>query len=150
MIARYFDSSVILYELLEEKAHPQVEELWESAGEKLSSSLLRFECVIGIRRAALLQGDAPGDMWARERLDLLSEFLDALNFKAIDGSIEEILRLSPALADCRTLDAIHVATALYFRPYVDGALEIVTRDGRMRLLAGKLGFPVQPSEVRPA
>src|SRR5271157_3097952 len=123
-----------------------VKELWDGASEKLSSNLLRFECVIGIRRAALLQGLAPGDMWARERLDLLSGFLDALNFKAMDGSIEEVIRLTPALADCRTLDAIHVATALHFKPYVEGPLEIVTLDKRLRHLAVKLGFKVQPSD----
>ncbi|MGA2643030.1 MAG: hypothetical protein ABSG21_19270 [Spirochaetia bacterium] len=96
----------------------------------------------------LLQGLAPGDVWARERLDLLSGFLDALNFKAIDGSIEEIIRLTPALSDCRTPDTIHVATALHFRPYVDDSLEIVTRDKKMRLLGEKLGFLVLPTEVR--
>lgn len=146
MTVRYFDSSVFLSELLQEKVHPLVEGLWDGAGERLSSSLLRIECVIGIRRAALLQGLAADDKWARERLDLLYGFLDALSFKAVDGSIEEIIRLTPALADCRTLDAIHLATALQFRPYVEGSLEIVTLDRRMRLLAGKLGFQVQPSE----
>jgi hypothetical protein len=49
---------------------------------------------------------------ARGRLDLLTGFLDALNFKAIDEAIEEIIRLTPALANCRTLNAIHITTAL--------------------------------------
>ena len=79
-------------------------------------------------------------------MSLLSPFMDVLNFKAIDGSIKEIIRLTPALADCRTLDAVHVATALHFKPYVEGALEIVTLDGRTRQLARRVGFQVQPSE----
>ena len=146
MAVRYFDSSVILSELLEEKIHPLLIELWNGAEERLSSSLLKIECVVAIRRAALLQGVAADDVWARERMDLLSGFLDALNFKAIDRSIEELIRLTPALADCRTLDAIHVATALHFKPYVEGPLEIVTLDRRMKQLAEKMGFQVQPQE----
>ena len=131
--------------LLEEEDHPPVHELWIAAEERLSSGLLRMECIIAIRRIAVLKGLAADDAWAKERLDLLTGFLDVLNFKAIDGSIEEIIRSTPALADCRTLDAIHVSTALYFKPYVEGSLEIVTLDRRMRQLAGKLGLQVQPS-----
>jgi hypothetical protein len=84
--------------------------------------------------------------WAREKLDLLTGFLDAPNFKAIDGAIEEIIRLTPALADCRTLDAIHITTVLHFKPYVEGSLEIVTLARTMKPLAMKLEFQVQPRD----
>ena len=144
MAARYFDSSVILSALLEEK--DTADELWVGSDRRLSSALLRIECVVAIRRAAIQRAVAPEDSWARERLDAPARFLEAMSFKAIDGSIEEVIRLNPALAGCRTLDAIHVATALHFKPYVEGSLEIVTLDRRMRQLAGKLGFQVQPSE----
>ena len=144
MPVRYFDSSGIISVLLDEKDHPPVHELWIGADKRLSSGLLRIECVIAIRRAALLQRLAFDDTWVRERLNKLSGLLDALNFKAIDEAIEKIILLNPALADCRTLDAIHVATALHFKPYVEGPLEIVTLDKRMKQLAGKLGFQVQP------
>ncbi len=146
MAVRYFDSSVILSELLAEKIHPLLDELWNGAEERLSSSLLRIECVTAIRRAALLQRVVADAGWVHERLDVLSGFLDSLNFKAIDGSIEEVIRLTPALANCRTLDAIHVATALHFKPYVEGPLEVVTLDRRMKQLAEKMGFQVQPPE----
>jgi predicted nucleic acid-binding protein len=146
LAARYFDSSVILSVLLEEEDHPPAHELWIGAERRLSSGLLRLECIIAIRRIAILQGLPADGAWARERLDLLTGFLDALNFRAIDGAIEEIIRLTPALADCRTLDAIHVATALHFKPYVEGSLEVVTLDRRMKHLAMKLGFQVQPRD----
>jgi predicted nucleic acid-binding protein len=145
-MVRYFDSSAVLSGLLEEKDHPALPGLWNRADGRLSSSLLKIECVVAVRRAALLRGLGADDTWAADRLDLLTGFLDALDFKAIDDSIEEIIRLTPALADCRTLDAIHVATALHFKPYVEGSLEIVTLDRRMKHLAMKLGFQVQPSE----
>jgi predicted nucleic acid-binding protein len=146
MTVRYFDSSAVLSGLLEEKDHPAVHELWNGADERLSSSLLKIECVIATRRAALPRGFATDDKWARDTLDVLFRFLDALNLKPVDGAIEEIIHLTPALAGCRTLDAIHVATALHFKPYVKGSLEIVTLDRRMKQLAVKMGFQVQPSD----
>jgi predicted nucleic acid-binding protein len=145
-MVRYFDSSAVLSGLLEEKDHPALAGLWNGADGRLSSSLLKIECVVAVRRAALLRGLGADDTWAGERLDVLTGFLDALDFKTIDHSIEEIIRLTPALADCRTLDAIHVATALHFKPFVEGALEIVTLDRRMRQTARKLGFEVLPSD----
>jgi predicted nucleic acid-binding protein len=123
-----------------------VGDLWLSADERLCSSLLRIECIVAIRRAALRQGGTAEDAWVQERLGLLSDVLDELNFKPVDSAIEEIIRGAPALADCKTLDTIHVATALHFRTFVDGNFEVVTLDRKMRQLAAKLGFVVQPSE----
>jgi predicted nucleic acid-binding protein len=114
-------------------------ELWLSADERLSSTLLRIECVIAIRLASLLQGGTADDAWVQERLGLLSDVLDELNFKPVDSSIEEIIRDTPALADCRTLDAIHVATALHFKTFAEGPFEFVTLDKRMKQLAKKVG-----------
>jgi len=142
---RYFDSSALLAELLIQQGSPAVRELWQGADERLSSSLLRIECIVAIRRAALFQGGSAADGWAQERLGLLSEVLDTLSFKTIDASIEEIIQSTPALADCRALDAIHVATALLFKTYVQGSVEIVTLDKRMKQLAGRLGFHVLPA-----
>jgi predicted nucleic acid-binding protein len=146
MTVRYFDSSAVVSGVLEEKDHPAVGELWNSADERLSSSLLRIECIIALRRAAIQHGIAADDTWVRERLDVMAQFLDGMNFKAIDGSIEEVIKLTPALADCGTLDAIHIATALHVRTFIDGPFEIVTLDKRMKQLAKKVGFQVQPSE----
>ena len=145
MPVRYFDSSAVLSGLLEEKDHPAFHELWSGAEERISSSLLKIECVIAVRRAAIRRGFAAADTWALERLDVLTAFMKEFNFKAIDGSIEEIVRLTPALADCRALDAIHIATALHFKPFAESSLEIVTLDRRMRHLAGTLGFQVLPA-----
>jgi predicted nucleic acid-binding protein len=132
--------------LLARQDPPVIQELWQGSDERLSSSLLGIECTIAIRRTALFRGGSADDAWAREKLDLLSGVLDEVNFKAIDASIEEMIRLTAALADCRALDAIHMATALHFKAFVEGPLEIVTLDRRMRRVAEKLGFAVLPQE----
>jgi uncharacterized protein with PIN domain len=66
MTVRYFDSSAVVSGVLEEKDHPAARELWNSADERLSSNLLKIECIIAIRRAALQRGIAADNTWVRE------------------------------------------------------------------------------------
>jgi antitoxin (DNA-binding transcriptional repressor) of toxin-antitoxin stability system len=75
---------------------------------------------------------------------LLDSFLEALECKRIDDDILRIISENALLANCRSLDAIHVATALYFRPYQDDALQVVTLDRRMGETAVAAGFAVLP------
>jgi len=111
MTVRYFDSSAFLSGLLDEKDLPALHELWNGADERLSSSLLKIECVIAARRAARLRGLAPDDKWAHDILALLSGFLDALSFKSIDGSIEEIIRLTAERDASEEIDGAVTALA---------------------------------------
>jgi predicted nucleic acid-binding protein len=143
----YFDSSVILSELLAEREEPDVARLWEESNERFSSNLLRIECLIGIRRAALAQGLSADNSWARERIDLMLRSTETISFKIMDTSIEDLIRLTPTLSDCRALDAIHLATALYFKSNLDEQIGIVTLDRRMAALARKLGFSVFPTHA---
>jgi predicted nucleic acid-binding protein len=144
-MVRYFDSSIMLAGILEQEPQDLLASLWDPAEIRLSSLLSKIECVIGIRRAAVLQDLAMDGTWCMERLRLLEAYLEELECKRIDDEILDIIRKNVFLANCRSLDAIHVATALYFKPYQDEPLQIVTLDGRMRETAGKAGFAVLPA-----
>ncbi len=64
--------------------------------------------------------------------------------KRLDDEIEEIVRGTSDLSDCRTLEAIHLVTALYFQPHHDEPINVVTLDRRMREVATRLGFTILP------
>ena len=140
----YFDSSAILSHLLEEREAPGISRLWDESTERLSSNLLKIECIVGIRRAGLAQGFPADTEWPMERIDLLSQFLSGMSFKIVDESVENVIRLTPGLSNCWALDAIHLATALLFRSNVDEPFSLVTLDNRMRVLAPQFGFSVLP------
>jgi predicted nucleic acid-binding protein len=57
----------------------------------------------------------------------------------------EALDREPALAECRTLDALHLATALYLRERASEGFRLVTFDDRMRQTGLKLGLEVGPA-----
>jgi predicted nucleic acid-binding protein len=144
-LIRYFDSSAVLARLLVQEPDPVVAELWGSASERLASSLLVVECLIGIRRAAAHRRIQWDDPWVRSRIAAAERTFEEVTFKALDRSIEEIVRNTPSLAECRTLDAIHVATALHFRPSAEGPFEVVTLDKGMKNVARRLGLTVSPA-----
>jgi predicted nucleic acid-binding protein len=143
-MTRYFDSSIMLAGILEQEPSDLLASLWDPAEIRLSSLLSKIECVIGVRRAAILQELAPDGPWCMKRIRMLEAFLEELECKRIDDDILDIIRGNVFLANCRSQDAIHVATALYFKSYQDEPIQIVTLDSRMRETAGKAGFAVLP------
>ncbi len=142
----YYDSSVMLSAVLEEKRDYDYTLLWDNVSTRLSSNLLKIECIIGVRRAGLMQGLDPDNEWVTQRIDILEQYFNGIYFKLIDDSIEKTIRKCTALADCRSLDAIHLATALYFKPHLEEPVFISSLDKRMRAVASKLGFKLFPED----
>jgi len=140
----YYDSSILLAAILEQAPLDLIPSLWEPMKIRISSVLSKIKCMTGLRKAGVLQKLAPDGPWCTERIRLLDSFLDELECKRIDDDIHDIIRKTPSLANCRSLDAIHVATALYFKPHLDEGIQIVTLDGRMRQTAIDAGFAVLP------
>ena len=137
-MAAYFDSSVLLSLLLGDANASHAQALWRSELERVSSTLLDVECTTVLRRAI------PARLGPAQRQELesrLSTALEEVTLKPLDEDITSLVRDTPALAVCRTLDTAHVATALFFRGG-DPELPICTFDVRMAKEARELGFTV--------
>ncbi len=141
----YYDSSIILAGILEQSPQGTLDSLWDEASVRLSSYLLQIECLIGLRMAGALLRHDPGSAWIKERTEVLRDYLLGVSCKFVDEDIEAIVRETPALSDCRTLDAVHLATALYLKPHQEEPITVVTLDKRTRSLARRLGFAVAPA-----
>ncbi len=141
----YFDSSVLLSLLVGDALAGRAQKLWQAETERVSSILLDVECTIVLRRALTAGVTVADQRAAEQRLDLA---LDEVTLKPVDETIAEIAHDTPALAGCRALDAVHLATALYFRA-ADPELRVCTFDARMSEVARRLGFLVcdQQSET---
>src|SRR5690242_4719984 len=112
MTVAYFDSSVLLAMLLQEARETEAGNLWKSLPTKVSSLLLSAECWVSLRRHFLRNGKEPSEKWLKERDEFLTEALAGIELKRMDEETLTLLKGQPILADCRTLDAIHLATAL--------------------------------------
>jgi predicted nucleic acid-binding protein len=141
----YFDSSVLLTVLLAEPRAEEASKVWLESEAKVSSILLEAECLNAIRRYASSIGKKIPAGWVEERVAFMGESLADLTAKHVDGEVLSAIRSESALSDCRTLDAIHLATALYFRAKGDDELRLASFDVKMRETARKLGFKLLPA-----
>lgn len=109
----------------------------------LTSDLTLIECDRVLHRASVL-GELSG-VEALRRRSILSTAAEHWAVFAIDGEVTERARRPFPREPLRTLDAIHVATALAVRSLVT-ELRLLSLDGRVRRNAIALGFEVVPDE----
>jgi len=139
----YFDSSVLLAILLDEKRKEAAIELWKSATIRLSSILLKLETITVIRRTYEHNRSKLEPAWLTNKLNELNEYLQEVNFRIIDEEIERTLLLKKDVSKCRTLDAIHIATAIGFSELIpDSPFFIYTFDAEMAKVARIFRFRI--------
>lgn len=140
----YFDASVLLASLLQEPGQARLIPLWDDEPTRVSSILLEAECLTVLRRAAASQPVTESAAFLTVRLQLLDDYLAGITLKNHDDEVSRSLRAEPRLKSCRTLDAIHLATALLFQAQFDDPITVCSLDQRLREAAVSLGFPVAP------
>jgi len=124
----YLDSSALVKVVAREAETPALLSLLEARPEVASSALAQVEVLRAVRRAGGRKRD----------LDRAREVLSRVVLIAVDDSIlEAAATLDPAAL--RSLDAIHLATALELRPESQA---IVSYDDRLNAAAEAIGIPV--------
>jgi len=143
----YFDSSILLAILLDEKRKEESLELWNEATVRVSSILLKLETITVLRRTYEHNKNKLEPSWITKKINELNEYLQEVNFRIIDEDIEKIVFLRKEIAKCKTLDAIHVATALDFSKLIPSSdFYLYTFDKNMANLAKLLKFKINKSK----
>lgn len=134
MIA-YVETSVLLRVVLKE---PKPLASWRRIQSAFTSELTRVECFRTIDRLRL--GGRLDDEDVAMRRELVERHLDAMGVVAID---RRVLRRAaePLPTSLRTLDAIHVTTALALRAR-EPTLGFATHDAELVIAARALGLRV--------
>lgn len=125
----YVDTSILLAELLSEDRHPDPA-FWDQP--LVSSRLLEYETWTRLhaRRLGSSHGEAARQLIGRiAMLELVSPVLS----RALD----------PFRGPVRTLDALHLASAVFLREH-QPALRLATYDDRLARAAGAEGLPLFP------
>ena len=137
----YAESSAVLAWLLGEEAGSRVRQLLTAAEIVVASDLTVIEC-----ERVLIRATALGDLTEADAADRRAHLTTA-------ASHWQVLRIGPDIVDrarrpflgepIRTLDAIHLASALTARSAVAG-LELLSLDNRIRKAGERLGLPLRP------
>jgi predicted nucleic acid-binding protein len=135
-VIAYIDTSVLLRVLLQQ---PGILKEWDQLEIGLASVLLRVEALRGL-----------DFLWHRRELDAaelfdkrqrLAEFWERLDLKEITPPILDIAA-QPFPTPIRTLDAIHLATAIVSRRRAERPLVFATHDTQLARAARAMHFDV--------
>ena len=138
----YMESSAVLAWLLDEPTAPKVIASIVAAEGLVASVLTVVECDRALLRAATT-GRVPEGEAARRRGRLEAAARRWSIVAVLQEHVERARRAFP-LEPLRTLDALHLATALHFRRELS-ELSVLTLDERMRVNAKALGLAVSPN-----
>ena len=140
----YAESSAILAWLLGEQAGAAVRRLLAEAEVVIASDLTLVECDRVLIRA-VARGDAT-EADAADRRAYLNSAATYWNVLRIGQDVVDRARQRFPGEPTRTLDALHLASALVARSAVPG-LEILSLDHRVRISGRHLGFGLQPAGI---
>lgn len=140
MIA-YAESSAVLAWLLGEPAGDDVRRVLSGAERVVSSTLTQVECARGLARGVLSGRLGRGDELAALRI--LDEAAAVWTMLELSGRVLAWARTPFPAEPVRTLDALHLATAVTFREQLPD-LVVVSLDERVRGNAAELGMAIAP------
>ena len=140
MEIHYFDTSVILSLLLHDKNSERALSFWNNSPMRASSKLLLFECATVINRECARLPELLQKKWKKDAAAWLSRASSSMALYEVNDDVLSVVSEETRFNRARTLDAIHLATALVFKKAIPTT--IVTFDTRMREVAEILGFSV--------
>jgi len=138
----YAESSAVLAWLLGEDASPQVRDALGSAALVMASDVTLIECDRVLIRAVAL-----GEMTEADAADRRAELNAAAahwHVLRVSAEIVERTRRPFPGEPVRTLDAIHLSSALAARSAIAG-VRLLSLDERIRGAARRLGLQLQPA-----
>ncbi|GBU24887.1 hypothetical protein R83H12_01522 [Fibrobacteria bacterium R8-3-H12] len=140
-MASYFDSSLLLTILLDEAKQKEAYNIWLSEEDKFSSVLLRIETDISIKRYYKQNKHILHSDWLASKKIQLNKFLNEIHYKPIDETFAYYMAQYDVFAGCKSLDAIHIATAAHFKYNSRGETFLFCSfDKNMLKIAKELGF----------
>jgi predicted nucleic acid-binding protein len=136
----YIDSSVVLSIIFQEANLENSVKIWKKSEIRVSSILLEAESKISIKRTFLNNRRKLGQTWKERKLIELDSLLEEINLKNLDSSTIENLNKEDTLSGCRTLDALHLLTAIEIQKELGEDLFIFSYDKEFIKVAKQLGF----------
>jgi predicted nucleic acid-binding protein len=134
----YLDSSLLLEIYLSQPRGDQARAVVALDEPKVSSWLLAIEVGVVLRRA--LGQDPRNHALLAAALTRLDEDLKAISLVERLAAVAARVRHEERFSQCRTLDALHAATALEIQAMAGHPVRLATFDQRLAGLASTLGL----------
>ncbi|TGN18851.1 PIN domain-containing protein [Leptospira idonii] len=146
-MALYIDSSFLLSIIYSENHFEKYLEIFNSQEKKFSSILLEIETMRSLNLIYTLKKKELGKAWLNEAETLLNDFLSQINLKNVDFDIQLEIKKHKNILELKSLDATHLATAIYIRKMISDDLIICTLDDKFRSVSKKFEFSLLPKSI---
>lgn len=134
----YLDSSVMLSVYLDEDGADDIIRIIEGRTTLVGSWLLPMEVYVSLRRNVGRVVEAQS--FVEDTLSRFDEDLGDIELMEDVGAVSDRIRDDPRLARCRTLDAIHVASALWWQESTASPVRVATLDRRVAEVSQAVGL----------
>ncbi|EKJ85762.1 PIN domain-containing protein [Leptospira meyeri] len=137
----YIETSILLSIILGDHFNDKAVSIWNAQSEKVSSILTLIEATIVLRRFFKANKKNLSSHWLSKQEKQLKELLSECSLMKIDENIQSIIELKKDIADCRSLDGIHVATAIFLKDVMHSSnFAFYSFDNRVNEVAAKFGL----------
>lgn len=127
--------------ILEDEFYNKASQIWNQENENVSSILTGVETIIIIRRFFKLNKKRLAPNWLSKNEKRLKDLLSECSLVKFDESILSIIESRKEISDCRSLDGIHVATAIFLRDcFIDSLFYFYSFDKRVNEVPIKYGL----------
>jgi len=127
--------------LLDENRQDEAIYIWKSNPIKISSILLKIETNISLLKFYKQNEYKLGINWLNEKKALRKKLLNEVFLNDITESFADTMEQNDILAKCKSLDAIHIATAIDIsEKYSKSEICICSFDKNMLRIAKEFGF----------
>ncbi len=134
------ESSAVLTWLLDEPRAPEIATILAGAGEIVTSCLTLIECERALQRLQIM--GSPTQDLVQRRTRLLAASQGWIRVELTE-ECQRIARGNFPVEPIRTLDALHMATAINVRDWM-GPIHLLSLDQRIRDNGQALNFPLLP------
>ena len=142
----YVDTSLVLSILFEEDTMEESISLLDNSKSKFSSTITIAECYNNLNKVKVSNVSQKMEIWYSTKVKELEKILSLLNFKVYDKDIVNLIKTNINLIGCKTLDSIHLATAMYIKMKTDSEIKILSYDKKMNKVGKKIGLETIISE----
>lgn len=143
-MALYIDSSFLLNIIYSENNFEKYLEIFNSEKTKFSSILLEIELNRSINHLYNLKKKELGKLWLKESETLIQNLISQVNLKNVDLDILSEIKKNKNILELKSLDATHLATAIYLRKMISDDLVICTLDEKFKAVSKKNSFKILP------
>lgn len=141
-MALYVDTSFLLNIIYFEPGFERNMEKINESSVIFSSLLIEIEAYRSLNYTFNKNRKILSDNWYQDTHSFIQKVISNFNLKNIDAEIKNEFKKNKNISDLKSLDAIHLSTALFIKPLISESLIFCTLDEKLREVALRFGFQV--------